>query len=62
LKLSILKSFWRVSWSPSTNKVLKLTSTAALVFRFDATLPQNKHLRYGNLARRYASRRYEVSN
>jgi hypothetical protein len=37
------------------NKVLNLTSTAALVLRFNATLPQNNHLRFGKLARRYST-------
>ena len=42
--------------SLTLNKVLNLTSTAALVLRFNATLLQNKRLRSGKLARRYALR------
>ncbi len=35
------------------NKVLNLISSATLVLRFNATLPQNKSVRFGKLARRY---------
>ena len=51
-----------MSMSNASNKVLNLTSTAALVLRFSATLPQNNHLRSSKLARRYEFKEYRVMN